>query len=105
LTGFEFKFRRARRATPGFVPVVAVLCLLLLALVAFAQVAHTHSNQNDADHCSICVVLHTVVPAALAVAAIVLIPLGRPDQVLRPAAIAHRRRTSSFFIRPPPVSR
>ena len=98
MTGFEFK---ERRTVTGFVPVVAVLCLLLVALIAFAQVAHTHTNQNDADHCTVCVILHTVVPAALAVAAIVLVPLGRPNQVLKPAAIAGRR-VSSFFIRPPP---
>jgi hypothetical protein len=103
LSKFESEFRRTRLATPGFLPVVAVLCLLLLALVAFAQVAHTHSNPSDSDHCAVCVVLHTVVPAALAFAAIILIPLGRSNQILKPAAIAHRRRTSSFFIRPPPA--
>ena len=60
---------------PGFMPAVAVLCLVLLAMLAVAQVAHLHPNQTDADHCQLCIVMHTVVPAAMAAGVFVMLVL------------------------------
>lgn len=84
-------------------PVVAGLCLILLALLAVAQVAHLHSNPTDADHCQLCIVMHTLVPAAATAAAVVLVPLGASAPQAEPITVA-RKPQSRLFIRPPPVS-
>ncbi len=99
--GAHFEGKRGRR---GFLPLVTVVCLILLVLLAVAQVTHTHTNQADADHCPLCVLMHTVAPAAMATAAIVIVRLGVVTPQLRPVAIA-RQPQSRLFIRPPPVSR
>ena len=88
---------------PGFLPAVAVLCLVLLAMLAVAQVAHLHPNQSDADHCQLCIVMHTVVPVAATAAAIVIVQLGASTPQAEPIVIA-RQRQIRLFIRPPPVS-
>lgn len=84
-------------------PVVAGLCLVLLALLAVAQVAHLHTSSTDADHCQLCIVMHTVVPVAVAAAAIVLVHLGASTPQAEPISIA-RQRQIRLFIRPPPIS-
>jgi len=85
-----------------FAVATAVLCLLLLALLAFVQVAHVHQTASDADHCQLCVVLHTVVPAAIAAAVIILVQIGTSDAVpeVRPAI---RPWHPTLFTRPPPI--
>jgi hypothetical protein len=83
--------------------VVAGLCLALLALLAVAQVAHVHSNPNDADHCQLCIVMHSVVPVAAAAAIIVLVEFGPPAPKADPIVVV-RQRQFRLFIRPPPVS-
>lgn len=85
-------------------PVVAVVCLILLALLTVAQVAHLHSNQADADRCSLCIVMHSVVPAAVVSAAIVLVHLGVSASQAEPIAQTSQPQFR-LFIRPPPVSR
>ncbi len=84
-------------------PAVAVLCLVLLAMLAIAQVAHLHADQTDADHCQLCIVMHTVIPVAAAAAVIVIVQLGASAPQAEPIVIAHQRQIR-LFIRPPPVS-
>ncbi len=89
------------RARPRAYAAVVVLCLALLALLAFVQVAHVHSVQTDADHCSLCIVLHTAaVPAAAAVLAILLVSSEAvaPVIAMRPLGLLWHRQ---LFIRPP----
>lgn len=86
-------------------PVVAVLCILILGLLAAVQVAHFHSNESLADHCPLCVSVHSAAPIAGAVvAAIILIQIGRSAPVFEELPIA-RRLNSRLFIRPPPRDR
>lgn len=87
----------------SFLPVVATVCLVLLALLAVAQVAHLHSNPTDADHCQLCIVMHTVAPVATAVVAIFLVRLGASSPEAEPILVA-RRPQFRLFSRPPPVS-
>jgi len=103
LAGLRTNPHGKRGAWPGFVPAVAVLCLILLAMLAIAQVAHLHPNQTDADHCQLCIVMHTVVPAAIAAAVIVIVQLGASAPQADPIVIVHQRQVR-LFIRPPPVS-
>jgi hypothetical protein len=77
-------------------------CLLLLALLTLVQVGHVHPAATDADHCPVCVVMHSAAPVAtvapdpqVAIASAVV-----PLPVLR-AAI--RRWHYTLFNRPPPA--
>lgn len=103
MPGFKAHFRQEGGLSRGFLPAVAVVCLVLLTLLAVAQVAHLHSSQTDADHCPLCIIMHTVVPAAVAAAVIVLVQLGASAPQAEPLFVA-RQRQSRLFIRPPPVS-
>jgi uncharacterized integral membrane protein len=91
------------RSRRGVMIAIAGLCLALLAMLAVAQVAHLHANQSDADHCQLCIVMHTVVPAAAAAAIIVMVQLESLALVAEPVFVLRRRETR-LFIRPPPVS-
>lgn len=92
--------RSTRRARPTAI-VVVLVCLALLALLTFIQVAHVHSVNTDADHCPICVVLHTAAPIAVAAAIVVLVQMRSfvPQIEVRPLR-SHCQR--QLFIRPPP---
>jgi len=90
------------RGRRSFLPVAAVLCLALMALLAVAQVAHLHSNSTDADHCPLCIVMHSAAPVAETAAAIILVLLGTSASQPEPIAVA-RQLPSRLFIRPPPV--
>lgn len=84
-------------------PAVAVLCLILLATLAVAQVAHLHPSQSDADHCQLCIAMHTVAPVATAAAIVIIVQLGASTPQAEPVVVA-RQRQIRLFIRPPPVS-
>lgn len=83
-------------------PLIAGLCVVLLALLAVAQAAHIHPNPTDADHCQLCIVMHTVAPVATAAAAIVLVTLGAFAPQAEPAFVT-RQRFFRLLIRPPPA--
>jgi hypothetical protein len=103
LTGFSTILRGKRGSQRGFLPAVAVLCLILLATLAVAQVAHNHSSESDADHCQLCIVMHTIAPVAAAAVLIVIVQLGASTPQADPVLIARRPRIR-LFIRPPPTS-
>jgi hypothetical protein len=82
---------------------IAGMCLVLLAMLAVAQATHLHANETDADHCQLCIVMHTAVPAVAAAAVVVMVQLGAVAPVAEPAFVPRKRQTR-LFIRPPPVS-
>jgi TRAP-type C4-dicarboxylate transport system permease small subunit len=100
LTGLHKWMRSTRRARPTAY-VVVLVCLALLALLTFVQVAHVHSINTDADHCPLCVALHTAAPLAVAAAIIILIEMDAfvPLVEVRPIRFHWQRQ---IFIRPPP---
>ena len=104
MAGLRTNPRGKRGAWPGFMPAVAVLCLVLLAMLAVAQVAHVHPDQTDADHCQLCIVMHTVAPVAAAAVAIVIVQLGASAPQADPILISHQRQIRLFIRPPPPVS-
>jgi len=76
---------------------------VLLGVLAAVQVAHFHSNQTLADHCPLCVSVHSAAPVAMAAAAaIMLVQIGRSTPVVE-QQFATRRRDAKLFTRPPPV--
>jgi len=78
-----------------------VVCLVLVALLAVMQVPHLHQNPSDADHCALCVVMHTAAPAAVAAAVVVIVQLGISTPAVKPLSIA-RYWHPQLFTRPPP---
>jgi amino acid transporter len=95
-------FLQNRSARPRSFTAVTVVCLILLALLAVVQVAHVHPQGTDADNCPLCIVMHSAAPVAVAVAAIVLIPLGAPAPVFKAQPVA-RPWHPTLFTRPPPA--
>jgi len=79
-----------------------LVCLALLALLTLVQVAHIHSIDTDADHCPLCVVLHTAAPVAVAAAIIILVQIKAwaPDLEVR---AVNRLPDPQLFTRPPPA--
>jgi hypothetical protein len=100
-----FDFHTGERGTTSrkFQAAIAAVCLVMLALLAFAQATHLHTNDADADHCQLCIVMHTVVPVAAAAAVILIVQLGASTPTAEPIVIA-RQRQIRLFIRPPPIS-
>lgn len=78
-----------------------IVCLVLVALLAVMQVPHLHQNPNDADHCALCVVMHTAAPAPVAAAVIVMVQLGISTEAAKPLSIS-RYWHPQLFTRPPP---
>ena len=103
MTGFKAYFRDKRGAWRGFLPAIAIVCLVLLAFLAAAQVAHQHSSSTDADHCQLCMVMHTVVPVAVAAVVVHMVQLGPSAPQAEPIVVVRQRQTR-LFIRPPPSS-
>jgi hypothetical protein len=90
-----------RRAKPGALSFVTVLCLVLLTLLAVVQVAHVHPVDTDADHCPLCIAMHSAAPVAVSAAVVVLVPVERTAPVYETLTIS-RYWHPQLFTRPPP---
>jgi hypothetical protein len=101
LSGIQTLIRRDRLARPSAYAVVMLVCLALLALLTVVQVAHVHAVGTDADHCPLCVVLHTAAPVAAAAAVIVLVQIEAAAPVIEIRAVT-RLFDPQLFTRPPP---
>jgi ABC-type phosphate transport system permease subunit len=103
LRAYNTGIRTALRGKSTVLTVVAILCVALLGVLAAVQVAHFHSNETLADHCPLCVSLHSAAPvAAVVAAAILLVQIGRSTPVLEQQFVP-RRRNSKLYTRPPPA--
>jgi hypothetical protein len=91
------------RAKLRALPLMTLVCVLLLALLAFVQVAHVHSVETTADHCPLCIAMHSAVPVAVTAAIVILVSMDRPAAENQDAGIA-RPWYPQLFIRPPPLS-
>lgn len=101
MTGRRTGVRIHSRAKLRALPAVAVLCLFLLALLAVVQVAHFHSDPGVADHCPLCITMHSVVPALAIAAAVILIQIGLSSPTVETPLVVIRHY-SNLFTRPPP---
>lgn len=81
---------------------MAVVCLMLVALLAAVQVAHVHPLDGSANHCPLCIAMHSAAPVASNTSAVVLVALGIAAPVFR-ARSAVRLGHPTFCIRPPPA--
>ena len=80
------------------------VCLVLLMLLAVVHVAFAHSVDTDADHCPLCVVMHSVVPFLVMMVAVLLVRIETPIPVLFEIQAIIRHWHSDLFNRPPPIS-
>lgn len=94
---------RSRRSRAVPLKAATVVCLILLAFLAVVQVAHLHANVTDADHCPLCIVMHSVVPVTLAALIIVLVQVECASVLLEPRPVI-RSWSPKLFIRPPPAA-
>lgn len=83
---------------------MALVCLGLLLLLTAVETVHMHPLQSDADHCPLCILVHSAAPiAAPAPAVIVVVPMGSPAPVAE-ARPAIRTWHPKLFTRPPPAA-
>jgi hypothetical protein len=102
MSGFEAHLKRNHREKPSALRTVTLVCLVLLALLAVAQVAHTHAVESDADHCPLCILMHTAAPAAVAATVVVLVQLESRAPIYEAHTVT-RHWNPKLFTRPPPA--
>lgn len=100
-TPFQSRTSDSRLRARAFA-VVAAVCIVLLALLAVAQVAHTHQGMTDADHCPICIVMHTASPVLAMAALIALVQVAMAAPVAEVRTVT-RNWHPQLFTRPPPM--
>jgi hypothetical protein len=82
-------------------PLVTAVCLILLTLLAVVQVAHVHPVDTDADHCPLCIVMHTAAPVAVTAAVVILVEFESSAPIFETHQVT-RFWHSQLFTRPPP---
>jgi hypothetical protein len=102
LTGLQPDYRGSRRRKPYAFGAAALLCLALLALLTMVQVAHIHALDTDADHCQLCIAMHSAAPVAIIAVLVVLIRIGRPEPLVETRAVV-RHWHPKLYTRPPPA--
>ena len=102
MPGLGTKRATNRRAGLNALPLVPLLCLILLALLAVVQVTHLHTSESDADHCPLCIMMHSAAPVEVAAAVVVLVQVGRQTLPAEERA-AVRYWHPTLNIRPPPI--
>ena len=101
LAEFQTFLSGKRRAKPGALPVVTIVCLLLLTLLAVVQVAHVHPVDTDGDHCPLCIVMHSAAPVTVTAAVVVLVHIESRTPVFETHTVT-RYWHPQLFTRPPP---
>jgi hypothetical protein len=102
LTGIQTPLSGNRRAKTGALPVVTVVCLILLTLLAVVQVVHVHQVDTDADHCPLCIVMHTAAPVSVTAPAVVMVAIEHHVPVFEAHTVI-RYWHPQLFTRPPPA--
>jgi hypothetical protein len=103
LTGIRADSRRDLRPKPSPFRVAIAVCLVLLLLLAVVHVAFAHSVDTDADHCSLCIAMHSVVPFLVMIVAVLLVRIGTAAPVLIESCTIIRYWHPTLFNRPPPA--
>lgn len=101
LIALQAEYRGDGCRTPRAFGIAALLCLALLLLLVTAQVAHNHVTESDADHCSLCIALHSAAPIAVMAAVVVMVRAGATVQLAEACAVV-RHWNPKLFTRPPP---
>jgi hypothetical protein len=91
-------------ARPRPLRTLVLACLVLLSVLAVMLIPHVHQTPSDAEHCALCVVMHSVAPVAVAAVHVVLVPLGLSPTPAK-ARVITRYWHPQLFTRPPPQGR
>lgn len=83
--------------------VMISVCLVVLMLLALVHVADAHSATNDADHCPLCIVMHTVTPFVIMAVAMILVRIGTQAPEFFETRAITRYWHPNLFTRPPPA--
>lgn len=102
LTALQTEYRGEVRREPRAFGAAALLCLALLLLLVTAQVAHNHVTESDADHCSLCIAMHSAAPIAVMAAVVVMVRSGAAVQLAEARPVV-RHWNPKLFTRPPPA--
>jgi hypothetical protein len=103
LTGIRAHSRSDLLPKPGALRVAIVVCLILFMLLAVVHVVFAHSADTDADHCPLCIVMHSVVPFLVMIVAVLLVRIEAAASVA-PEFRSHVRYWHPIlFTRPPPA--
>jgi hypothetical protein len=90
-----------RRAKLRALPVVTVVCLVLLAILTVVQVAHVNTVETAADHCPLCIVMHSAAPVSATAEVVVLVQVEGAAPIFETHAVT-RYWHPQLFTRPPP---
>jgi uncharacterized membrane protein len=80
------------------------VCLVLLALLAVVQLMHVHASDSDADHCTLCVAMHSVVPIVIMLITVVLVRIEVLALGLLEVRAITRYWHATLFTHPPPAA-
>jgi len=103
LRGLPLHLVRVRRLRPATWMVATLVCLAVIALLTVIQVVHVHAADSDADHCPLCIAMHSVMPCVILLAAVVLVKIGTAAPPLREIPTPIRYWHPTLFSRPPPA--
>jgi hypothetical protein len=73
-----------------------------VALLAVIQVTHVHAVDSDADHCPLCIAIHSVVPLVVLLPALGLVRIGNVAPALLDNRAIIRYWNAALFTRSPP---
>jgi hypothetical protein len=74
-------------------------------LLSVVHVAHAHSSDRDADHCPLCIAMHSVLPFIVMVVAVLLVRIRTAAPLLFEVLVIARYWHPTLFTRPPPAGR
>ena len=80
---------------------LVVVCLVLVAVLAVMLIQHLHQTPSDAEHCALCVVMHSAAPVAVAAVLVILVQMGISTPIVKARATV-RYWHPQLFTRPPP---
>ncbi len=73
-----------------------------MALLVVVQVAHLHPVGDDADHCQLCIAMHSAVPVAVIAAVVVLVRIRTVALAVQSRPVV-RYWHPKLLTRPPPA--
>jgi hypothetical protein len=89
---------------PGALRAAMAVCLILLILLAVVHVAFAHSVDTDADHCPLCIVMHSVLQLLILMVAVLLVRIATATATWVEVRPIVRYWHPTLFTRPPPAS-
>jgi hypothetical protein len=72
-------------------------------LLAVVHVAFAHSVDTDADHCPLCIAMHSVAPFLVMMVAVLLVRIETAAPVILEVRYIPRHWDPTLFTRPPPA--